>query len=162
MVSHRPDLSPHQQNIMEDQQNPVSQANYSQKILVLWKHQFKSIFQDVDIILTPTTPIVAPKFADSQDLQKATHGIMRNLVGLGYAGLPCLSVPVGFDSQGLPRPRRHLARDPEPALLPVSYHRVFISGATLSRTIEWLSRWLLRRVVTVIHAGYMGAPPGST
>jgi aspartyl-tRNA(Asn)/glutamyl-tRNA(Gln) amidotransferase subunit A len=72
------------------------------RILVLWKHQFKSIFQDVDIILTPTTPIVAPKFADSQDLQKATHGIMRNLVGLGYAGLPCLSVPVGFDSQGLP------------------------------------------------------------
>ena len=83
---------------------PFSGTDYAHalRILIEWKHQFRSIFQDVDIILTPTTPIVAPKFADSDDLQKATHGIMRNLVGLGYAGLPCLSVPVGFDSEGLP------------------------------------------------------------
>jgi aspartyl-tRNA(Asn)/glutamyl-tRNA(Gln) amidotransferase subunit A len=72
------------------------------RIIVRWKHQFKALFQDVDIIATPTTPIVAPQFADSADLQKATHGIMRNLVGFSYAGVPCLSIPVGFDRQGLP------------------------------------------------------------
>ena len=72
------------------------------RIIVRWKHQFKALFQDVDIIATPTTPIVAPKFANSADLQKATHGIMRNLVGFSYAGVPCVSIPVGFDRQGLP------------------------------------------------------------
>ena len=72
------------------------------RIIVRWKHQFKALFQDVDIIATPTTPIVAPKFAVSEDLQKATHGIMRNLVGFSYAGVPCLSIPVGFDREGLP------------------------------------------------------------
>ena len=72
------------------------------RILVQWKHQFKRVFQKIDMLLTPTTPMVAPKWADSADLQKATHSIMRNLVGLGYAGLPCLNIPVGFDSQGMP------------------------------------------------------------
>jgi aspartyl-tRNA(Asn)/glutamyl-tRNA(Gln) amidotransferase subunit A len=72
------------------------------RILIKWKHQFKRVFQDVDMLLTPSTPMTAPKWADSQDLQKSTHGIMRNLVGLGYAGLPCLNVPVGLDSEGLP------------------------------------------------------------
>ena len=72
------------------------------RVLIRWKHQFKQVFQKVDMLLTPTTPMVAPKWTDSEDLQKATHSIMRNLVGLGYAGLPCLGVPVGFDSQGMP------------------------------------------------------------
>ena len=34
------------------------------RIIVRWKHQFKALFQDVDIIATPTTSIVAPKFAE--------------------------------------------------------------------------------------------------
>ena len=67
------------------------------RIIIRWKHQFKALFHNIDMIVTPTTPIVAPKFADSSDLQKATHGIMRNLVGFSYAGVPCLSIPVGFD-----------------------------------------------------------------
>ena len=83
---------------------PFKGTDYAQalRIIVRWKHQFKALFQDVDIIATPTTPIVAPKFADSEDLQKATHGIMRNLVGFSYAGCAVLKHPVGFDRQGLP------------------------------------------------------------
>jgi aspartyl-tRNA(Asn)/glutamyl-tRNA(Gln) amidotransferase subunit A len=83
---------------------PFKGTDYAKALRIVerWKHQFKAVFRDVDIIATPTTPIVAPKFADSEDLQKATHGIMRNLVGFSYAGVPCLSVPVGFDRQGMP------------------------------------------------------------
>ena len=72
------------------------------RILIRWKHQFKRVFQDVDMLLTPTTPMVAPKWTDAEDLQRATHSILRNCVGLGYAGLPGLNVPVGLDSQGMP------------------------------------------------------------
>jgi aspartyl-tRNA(Asn)/glutamyl-tRNA(Gln) amidotransferase subunit A len=75
---------------------------HSLRVFVQWKHQFRQVFQEVDLILFPTTPIVAPKFANAEDLQKATHQISRNNVAIGYAGLPCLNVPVGFDSDGLP------------------------------------------------------------
>jgi aspartyl-tRNA(Asn)/glutamyl-tRNA(Gln) amidotransferase subunit A len=83
---------------------PFKGTDYAKALRIVerWKHQFKAVFRDVDIIATPTTPIVAPKFADSEDLQKATHGIMRNLVGFSYAGVPCLSIPVGFDRHGMP------------------------------------------------------------
>ena len=58
------------------------------RILIRWKHQFKRVFQDVDMLLTPTTPIVAPKWTDAEDLQRTTHLILRNCMALGYAGLP--------------------------------------------------------------------------
>src|SRR3984957_13283470 len=83
---------------------PFSGTDYAHALRVLaeWRHQLRGIFQDVDMILFPTTPIVAPKFANAEDLQKATHQISRNNVAIGYAGLPCLTVPVGFDSEGMP------------------------------------------------------------
>jgi aspartyl-tRNA(Asn)/glutamyl-tRNA(Gln) amidotransferase subunit A len=83
---------------------PFSGTDYAHalRILVQWKHQLRGLFEEVDIILFPTTPIVAPKFANADDLQKATHQISRNNVAIGYAGLPSLSVPVGFDPDGLP------------------------------------------------------------
>ena len=83
---------------------PFRGADYANalRILIRWKHQFKRVFQEVDMLLTPTTPMVAPRWTDAEDLQKATHSILRNCVGLGYAGLPSLNVPVGLDSQGMP------------------------------------------------------------
>ena len=83
---------------------PFQGADYANalRILIRWKHQFKRVFQEVDMLLTPTTPMVAPRWTDAEDLQKATHSILRNCVGLGYAGLPSLNVPVGLDSQGMP------------------------------------------------------------
>jgi aspartyl-tRNA(Asn)/glutamyl-tRNA(Gln) amidotransferase subunit A len=83
---------------------PFSGTDYAHalRILVQWRHQLKGVFQDIDLILFPTTPIVAPRFANAEDLQKATQQISRNNVAIGYAGLPCLSVPVGFDSEGMP------------------------------------------------------------
>jgi aspartyl-tRNA(Asn)/glutamyl-tRNA(Gln) amidotransferase subunit A len=83
---------------------PFSGTDYAHalRILVQWRHHLKGVLQDIDLILFPTTPIVAPKWTNAEDLQKATHLISRNNVAIGYAGLPCLSVPVGFDSDGMP------------------------------------------------------------
>ena len=83
---------------------PFSGTDYAHalRIIIQWKHQFKRVFQGVDVLAVPTTPIVAPKFENADDLQRATHRISRNNVGFSYAGLPCLTIPVGFDGQGLP------------------------------------------------------------
>jgi aspartyl-tRNA(Asn)/glutamyl-tRNA(Gln) amidotransferase subunit A len=83
---------------------PFSGTDYAHalRVLIQWKHRFKSVFQNVDLLLVPTTPIVAPRITNAEDLQKTTHNISRNNVALGYAGLPCMTVPVGFDWQGMP------------------------------------------------------------
>jgi aspartyl-tRNA(Asn)/glutamyl-tRNA(Gln) amidotransferase subunit A len=72
------------------------------RIQVRWKHQMKSVFQNVDLVLVPTCPVVAPLITNAADMVKTTHNISRNNTALGYAGLPCLTVPCGFNSEGLP------------------------------------------------------------
>jgi aspartyl-tRNA(Asn)/glutamyl-tRNA(Gln) amidotransferase subunit A len=83
---------------------PFSGTDYAHalRVLVQWKHQLKGVFEDIDLLLFPTTPIVAPKWTNAEDLQKVTHLISRNNVAIGYAGVPCLTVPAGFDSDGMP------------------------------------------------------------
>lgn len=65
------------------------------------------IFKNVDIIVTPTTgmtaPIISPsalKFGES-NLQVGGY-LMRFVVAANLLGLPAISVPVGYDKQGLP------------------------------------------------------------
>jgi len=45
---------------------------------------------------------VATKIATSADMINATRQLSRFTVGLGAAGFPAMSVPCGFDGQGLP------------------------------------------------------------
>ncbi|MBN2095661.1 MAG: Asp-tRNA(Asn)/Glu-tRNA(Gln) amidotransferase subunit GatA [Candidatus Aenigmarchaeota archaeon] len=64
--------------------------------------EFKSAFQKFDCIVTPTMPIVAPKFTDIAELTPAQHYAMDILtVGPNLCGVPHLSVPVGR-SEGMP------------------------------------------------------------
>ncbi|KAM7482372.1 hypothetical protein LguiB_006955 [Lonicera macranthoides] len=65
------------------------------------------IFKDVDVIVTPTTGMTAPiippsalKFGET-DLQ-VTGNLMRFVIAPNLLGLPAISVPVGYDKQGLP------------------------------------------------------------
>ncbi|KAK9286998.1 hypothetical protein L1049_015406 [Liquidambar formosana] len=65
------------------------------------------IFKKVDIIVTPTTGMTAPiippsalKFGES-DIQ-VTGYLMRFIMAANLLGLPAISIPVGYDKQGLP------------------------------------------------------------
>jgi aspartyl-tRNA(Asn)/glutamyl-tRNA(Gln) amidotransferase subunit A len=83
---------------------PVTGTEYAHalRIQVRWKHQMKKVFQNVDAMLVPTCPVVAPMITNAADMVKTTHNISRNNTALGYAGLPCLTVPVGFNFEGMP------------------------------------------------------------
>ncbi|MBV8150483.1 MAG: amidase [Candidatus Eremiobacteraeota bacterium] len=82
----------------------VSGADYAaaSRRLAEWKAQFREVFQRVDLIVTPTCPIVAPKIADAADMIETTRGLSRFTFAMGHAGLPALSVPCGFDADGMP------------------------------------------------------------
>lgn len=61
---------------------------------------------DVDVLMTPTTPVPAPKISDLtkdiSQLRPAEILLLRNTWPISVRGLPAISVPCGFTSQGLP------------------------------------------------------------
>lgn len=72
----------------------------AQKMRNLIKQQYDEIFNEVDVILCPTTPSVAPKFCSAQSpLEMYLSDIYT--IGANLAGLPAISIPVA-ESEGLP------------------------------------------------------------
>jgi aspartyl-tRNA(Asn)/glutamyl-tRNA(Gln) amidotransferase subunit A len=65
-----------------------------------------SIFADVDVMVTPTTPIVAPTIAELKQnpdlLRPQELLLLRNTRPINVWGLPAISVPCGFTEGGLP------------------------------------------------------------
>jgi Asp-tRNA(Asn)/Glu-tRNA(Gln) amidotransferase A subunit family amidase len=70
------------------------------------RHAVRQIFDEVDILLTPTVPIPPPMIADLQknpDSLRPTELVMlRNTRPFNVWGIPAISVPCGFTSGGLP------------------------------------------------------------
>ncbi|XVE93568.1 hypothetical protein REPUB_Repub01dG0206000 [Reevesia pubescens] len=70
-------------------------------------HHHMEIFKKVDVIVTPTTGMTAPKIPPSAlkdgetDLQVAGY-LMRFVIAGNLLGLPAITVPIGYDKQGLP------------------------------------------------------------
>ncbi len=72
------------------------------KVRTIIRNDFLEAFKDVDVIITPTTPTPAFKLGEKIDdpLQMYLSDIFT--VSVNLAGLPGLSVPVGFNPDGLP------------------------------------------------------------
>jgi len=59
--------------------------------------EYKKVFDDVDVIVSPTMPILAPKIEEVKKLTPLQNYMMDQLtVGPNLAGLPHLNIPVGF------------------------------------------------------------------
>ena len=65
-----------------------------------------SVFADVDVLVTPTTPIVAPTIAELKQnpdlLRPRELLLLRNTRPVNVWGLPAISIPCGFTETGLP------------------------------------------------------------
>jgi len=74
----------------------------AQKVRTLIKEDFERAFEQVDLLVSPTAPTTAfPVGEKSADpLSMYLNDLMTIPVNL--AGLPSMSLPCGFDSQGLP------------------------------------------------------------
>jgi aspartyl-tRNA(Asn)/glutamyl-tRNA(Gln) amidotransferase subunit A len=70
------------------------------------RREIASVFADVDVIVTPATPIVAPTIAelklDPDLLRPHELLLLRNTRPINVWGLPAISVPCGFTEGGLP------------------------------------------------------------
>jgi len=63
--------------------------------------RFKTLFTRIDVLITPTVPILAPTIADSRG-DAARAQLLGFTRAFNVLGLPTLSVPCGFSTTGLP------------------------------------------------------------
>jgi Asp-tRNA(Asn)/Glu-tRNA(Gln) amidotransferase A subunit family amidase len=86
----------------------ISQEDYRRKRAELEEERKKirSIFETVDLIVTPTTPIPAPKIAELKEnpdlLRPRELVLLRNTRPFNIWGVPTISIPCGLTGSGLP------------------------------------------------------------
>ncbi|TDP21596.1 aspartyl/glutamyl-tRNA(Asn/Gln) amidotransferase subunit A [Halanaerobium congolense] len=73
----------------------------AQKVRTLIKDDFDRIFNDFDLILTPTAPSTAIELESKSDPLEMYHTDIFT-VPVNIAGVPAMSVPCGFDSSEMP------------------------------------------------------------
>jgi len=97
-----------------------------------WRRSVEEVFERFDLLLVPTTGVVAPLAAQSEMIE-TTRRLTRLTYGFSLAGLPVLDVPCGFSSEGLPVGMQLVAPPwGEATLLAV--------GAAYQRATDWHRR----------------------
>ncbi len=78
----------------------------AQRELLRQRRHILETFERVDVILTPTTPMLAPTFTDLQaapdQLRNKEMVMLRNTRPFNVYGLPSISLNCGFSRSGLP------------------------------------------------------------
>jgi aspartyl-tRNA(Asn)/glutamyl-tRNA(Gln) amidotransferase subunit A len=84
----------------------AAEVQQSRRELERVRSEINSIFERVDFLVTPTTPIPAPSLAElrqSPDLLRPCELVLlRNTRPVNVWGLPAISIPCGLTAQGLP------------------------------------------------------------
>ncbi len=74
----------------------------AQQVRTLIRRDFDRAFTGVDVLLTPTSPTTAFGFGAHTEDPLAMYLADLLTIPANMAGLPAISLPCGFDSQGLP------------------------------------------------------------
>ncbi|BAY96281.1 glutamyl-tRNA(Gln) amidotransferase subunit A [Tolypothrix tenuis PCC 7101] len=74
----------------------------AQKVRTLIKQDFEKAFEQVDVLVSPTAPTTAFKAGEKTTDPLSMYLTDLMTIPVNLAGLPGLSVPCGFDENGLP------------------------------------------------------------
>jgi aspartyl-tRNA(Asn)/glutamyl-tRNA(Gln) amidotransferase subunit A len=84
----------------------ASRALHASRDLQASRHAIRKVFEEVDVLLTPTVPIPPPVIADLREhpdsLRPQELMMLRNTRPFNVWGIPTISVPCGFTKDGLP------------------------------------------------------------
>ena len=95
----------------------------AQQVRTLIRRDFDRAFTGVDVLLTPTSPTTAFGFGAHSEDPLAMYLADLLTIPANMAGLPAISLPCGFDSQGLPIVLQLITNVlEEPRLLQVAHH----------------------------------------
>jgi aspartyl-tRNA(Asn)/glutamyl-tRNA(Gln) amidotransferase subunit A len=76
--------------------------------------EIREVFDEVDAFITPTHPFVAPLTSVNAE---GNAGVRQFTVPISYTGFPAISIPCGFNSEGLPIGLQIVANDFQEQLL---------------------------------------------
>ncbi len=74
----------------------------AQKVRTLIKQDFEQAFSQVDVLVSPTAPTTAFKLGEKTADPLSMYLTDLMTIPVNLAGLPGMSVPCGFDAQGMP------------------------------------------------------------
>ena len=79
----------------------------AQQARMIMKEEFKEVFRTIDVIVSPTLPIPAPRIDRllqpwGDDPETANASLTRFTRPFNIAGCPAISIPCGFTAGGLP------------------------------------------------------------
>ncbi|MGB7414889.1 MAG: amidase family protein, partial [Thermosynechococcaceae cyanobacterium] len=74
----------------------------AQKVRTLIKQDFEAAFESVDVLVSPTAPTTSFKAGEKTADPISMYLSDLMTIPVNLAGLPGLSLPCGFDAQGLP------------------------------------------------------------
>ncbi len=109
----------------------------AKKVRTLIKQDFDRVFENFDVIITPTSPTVAFKIGEriSDPLTMYLSDIFT--ISANLAGVPAISIPCGLNSEGLPIGLQIIAKSfDESTLLKMAY--------TLEKLIDFRSKYAPR------------------
>ena len=95
-----------------------------------WNKVLFRAYEEVDVILTPTTPVVAPLISEIEDMVSTTHNLTWFTFPFSWAGVPGISIPCGFNSDEMPIGMQLHGRKWEEGLL-------FRIGVSYQRITDW-------------------------
>ena len=102
----------------------------AQQVRTIILDEFNQVFQDVDVLLTPTAPNAAFPIGAKMDDPVAMYLNDVFTVPANMAGLPAISVPSGLDSDGLPLGLQIVAK-------PFDEETMFRAADVLERAAEF-------------------------
>jgi aspartyl-tRNA(Asn)/glutamyl-tRNA(Gln) amidotransferase subunit A len=74
----------------------------AQKVRTLIRRDFERAFAMADVLVSPTSPTTAFKIGEKVNDPLSMYIADLMTIPINLAGLPAMSVPCGFDTQGLP------------------------------------------------------------
>jgi aspartyl-tRNA(Asn)/glutamyl-tRNA(Gln) amidotransferase subunit A len=106
----------------------------AQQVRTLIRRDFDRAFETVDVLLSPTSPTTAFRFGAHSEDPLAMYLADLLTIPANLAGLPAISLPCGFDDQGLPIGLQLITGVlEEPRLLQVAHQYEQAAGVMASR-----------------------------
>lgn len=78
-----------------------TEYSLARRMQTILRSEFRAFFDEFDLLITPTTPLTAPKRGSADAVDRARSGT-RFTAPFNLTGLPTLSIPCGWSSEKMP------------------------------------------------------------